>query len=175
MAATLELTQEVPGRNEPGCARPSAENVNPRDSLSSTGVCLAQTPSGGAEYLIYAPAGGSFTVNLSAMERSRTLAVEWLNPATGAVMTEKAIPGGSSARRFTRRSAETRFSPWWIRRDTQLGKALMLEMHRYYREGHGESVRSGRSGADIRESRQKQPFPSIPVRAYPFQMNSMHQ
>jgi hypothetical protein len=76
-------------------------NVNPRDSLSSTGFCLAQTPSAGAEYLIYAPAGGSFTVNLSAMERPRKLAVEWLNPATGAVMTEKAIPGGSSAQRFT--------------------------------------------------------------------------
>lgn len=101
--------------------------------------------------------------------------MEWLNPATRAVMTEKAIPGGSSARRFTPPFGGDAVSPWWIRRDTQLGKALMLEMHRHYGEGRGESVRSGRSGADIRESLQKQPFPSIPVRAYPFQMNSMHQ
>lgn len=76
-------------------------NVTPRDSLSSTGFCLAQTPSTGAEYLIYAPAGGSLTVNLSAMESARKLAVEWLNPATGAVTTEKAVPAGSSAQKFT--------------------------------------------------------------------------
>jgi hypothetical protein len=76
-------------------------NVTPRDSLSSTGFCLAQTPSTGAEYLIYAPAGGSLTVNLSAMESARKLAVEWLNPATGAVTTEKAVPAGSSVQKFT--------------------------------------------------------------------------
>jgi len=81
--------------------RLSLLNVSPRDSLSSTGFCLAQTPSDGAEYLIYAPAGGSFTVNLSAMESARTLAVEWFNPATGIVITEKAVPAGSSAQRFT--------------------------------------------------------------------------
>ena len=43
-------------------------------------MCLAQTPSTGAEYLVYAPSGGSFTVDLSAMPKSRTLAVEWFNP-----------------------------------------------------------------------------------------------
>jgi len=81
--------------------RLSLLNVSPRDSLSSTGFCLAQTPPAGAEYLIYAPTGGSFTVNLSAMESARTLAVEWFNPATGARTTEKAIPAGSSAQKFT--------------------------------------------------------------------------
>jgi len=40
-------------------------------------------------------------VNLSAMESARTLAVEWFNPATGALTTEKAIPAGSSAQKFT--------------------------------------------------------------------------
>jgi hypothetical protein len=70
-------------------------------SLSSTGYCLAQTPSMGAEYLVYAPEGGSFTVNLSAMSSARTLAVEWFNPSTGAVTTEKPIPAGSSSQVFT--------------------------------------------------------------------------
>src|SRR5208282_528790 len=48
-------------------------NMSPRDSLSSTGFCLAQTPSSGAEYVVYAPAGGAFTVNLTAMSSARSL------------------------------------------------------------------------------------------------------
>ena len=50
-------------------------NVTPQSSLCSTGYCLAQTASVGAEYLVYAPSGGSFTINLSAMSGSRTLAL----------------------------------------------------------------------------------------------------
>jgi hypothetical protein len=76
-------------------------NVSPRDSLSSTGFCLAQTPPAGAEYLIYAPTGGSFTVSLSAMASARSLAMEWFNPSTGAMTAEKAIPSGSSSQVFT--------------------------------------------------------------------------
>lgn len=48
----------------------SLVNVTPNDRLSSTGYCLAQTPPIGAEYLVYAPAGGQFTVDLSAMPSS---------------------------------------------------------------------------------------------------------
>jgi hypothetical protein len=70
-------------------------------SVCSTGYCLAQTPSAGAEYLVYAPAGGSFTVNLSAMSSARALAVEWFNPSTGAVIAAKPIPSGSSSQVFT--------------------------------------------------------------------------
>ena len=58
-------------------------NVAPKSSLSSTRFCLAQTPTAGAEYLVYAPAGGPFRIDLSAMPGSRMLSVEWLNPATG--------------------------------------------------------------------------------------------
>lgn len=75
--------------------------VAPRDRLSSTGFCLAQTPSVGAEYLVYAPAGGSFTVDLSAMSSARTLAVEWFNPATGTATPGESVPAGSSAHEFT--------------------------------------------------------------------------
>ena len=75
--------------------------VAPRSSLSSTGYCLAQTPSIGAEYLVYAPMGGSFTVDLSAMSPSRTLTVEWFNPSTGATLIRAPIPSGSSSQSFT--------------------------------------------------------------------------
>lgn len=75
-------------------------NVSPRGSLCSTGYCLAQTPSVGAEYLVYAPVGSAFTVDLSAMSRSRSLAVEWFNPSTAAVITGKSVSAGSSAQVF---------------------------------------------------------------------------
>ena len=76
-------------------------NVTPHPALSSTGYCLAQTPSTGAEYLVYAPSGGSFTVDLSAMHRARTLKVEWFNPATGKTIVKSAIASGSSSQTFT--------------------------------------------------------------------------
>ena len=76
-------------------------SVMPRGSLSSTGYCLAQTPSIGAEYLVYAPSGGSFTVNLSAMSGSRSLSVEWFNPSTGVAVAAEPIAAGSSSRSFS--------------------------------------------------------------------------
>jgi hypothetical protein len=75
--------------------------VTPHGELSSTGYCLAQTPRAGAEYLVYSPSGGSFTVNLSAMPQSRRLAVEWFNPATGETIKQRVIPSGSSSQHFT--------------------------------------------------------------------------
>jgi len=73
--------------------------MTPQGNLSSTGFCLAQTPSTGAEYLVYAPNGGSFTVNLSAT--TRTLNVEWLNPSTGAIVNGGTISGGSGSQSFS--------------------------------------------------------------------------
>jgi hypothetical protein len=81
--------------------RVSLSAMTPQKSLCSTGYCLAQTGAVGAEYLVYAPAGGPFTVNLSAMPASRRLSVEWLNPATGAVLARQAIAAGASAQAFT--------------------------------------------------------------------------
>jgi len=76
-------------------------NVAPSPTLCSTHYCLAQTPTAGAEYLAYAPASGSFTMDLSAMPSSRKLAVEWFNPANGKTLSENSIPAGSSAQSFT--------------------------------------------------------------------------
>ena len=66
--------------------------ATPQGSLSSTGYCLADDVATGAEYLVYAPSGGTFTVNLSAT--TRALNVEWFNPATGATTSGGAITGG---------------------------------------------------------------------------------
>ena len=66
----------------------------PLASLSSTGFCLADNAATGAEYLVYAPSGGTFTVDLGAT--TRALNVEWFNPATGATMPGAAITGGST-------------------------------------------------------------------------------
>ena len=68
--------------------------ATPQSSLSSTGHCLADAVSTGAEYLVYAPSGGTFTVNLSAT--TRVLNVEWFNPSSGATVNGGTISGGSS-------------------------------------------------------------------------------
>jgi chitodextrinase len=78
--------------------RLSLSLVSPQPALCSTGYCLAQTPAIGAEYLVYAPSGGSFTVNLSAT--TRVLNVEWMNPSTGAITSGGTVTGGSSAQSF---------------------------------------------------------------------------
>jgi hypothetical protein len=65
----------------------------PHGELCSTGYCLA-TP--GEAYLIYAPAPGEITVDLSAAEG--TLDVEWLDPETGNVQAGEAMSGGGVAR-----------------------------------------------------------------------------
>ena len=74
--------------------------VTPMGSLCSTKHCLAQTPDEGAEYLAYAPSGGSFTIDLSAMPTSRMLAVEWFNPATGKTIAQDPIKAGASSQSF---------------------------------------------------------------------------
>jgi hypothetical protein len=74
--------------------------VIPQGTLSSTGYCLAQTPSSGAEYLVYAPSGGRFVVDLSAMPSSRSLAVTWFDPASGASIVKDPVSAGSHAESF---------------------------------------------------------------------------
>jgi hypothetical protein len=73
--------------------------ATPQGSLSSTGYCLADNAATGAEYLVYAPNGGTFTVNLSAT--TRALNVEWFNPATGVTTAGGVITGGSPGQSFT--------------------------------------------------------------------------
>ena len=73
--------------------------TTPQPNLSSTGFCLADAVAAGAEYLVYAPNGGTFSVNLSAT--SHSLTVEWIDPTTGALTISGTVIGGSSSQSFT--------------------------------------------------------------------------
>ena len=71
--------------------------LSPQPKLSSTGICLARP---GAEYLVYAAQGGSFTVDLSTAPQTK-LAVRWFNPRTGLFAKAAAIEGGNGKQPFT--------------------------------------------------------------------------
>ena len=73
--------------------------VLPSTSLCSTTYCLAQTPAIGSEILVYAPGGGSFTVDLSHAS-GRTMNYEWFDPATGKVVSTGSVTGGSASQSF---------------------------------------------------------------------------
>jgi hypothetical protein len=84
-------------RNTMGFIRDYAERMNlaamtAQGYLSSTGHALANTNPTNAEFLVYAPVGGTFTVNLSRNEGQFT--VEWMNPATGAKAAGPSVSGG---------------------------------------------------------------------------------
>ncbi len=86
-------------RSTMGFIREYAERMNlaamtPQGKLSSTGHVLANTSPTHAVFLVYAPSGGDFSVNLSA--RSGQFAVEWMNPATGAKAAGAAVSGGAT-------------------------------------------------------------------------------
>src|SRR5262249_30079564 len=74
--------------------------VSPSTSLCSTTYCLGQTPAVGSEMLVYAPDGGSFTVDLS-QAAGRTLNYEWFDPAVGKVVSTGSVTGGDSNQSFT--------------------------------------------------------------------------
>jgi hypothetical protein len=68
--------------------------MTPQSSLSSTGYCLAYVSGTSGEYLVYAPSGGSFTVNLAGSPL--TLNVEWFDPATNTTIAGTAVTGGTT-------------------------------------------------------------------------------
>ena len=73
--------------------------MTPQGNRSSTGFALANTAATGSEFLVYAPNGGSFTVDLS--NTTRTLNAEWLNPSTGVTTPAGTVTGGAKAQNFT--------------------------------------------------------------------------
>ncbi len=74
----------------------SAMKPTSNTSLCSTGYCLRNAVSSGAEYLVYSPNGSSITVDLSAVSSLKTLTVEWFNPATGATISGGSTNGGTT-------------------------------------------------------------------------------
>jgi hypothetical protein len=82
-----------------GYARQYAERMNltaarPRGDLASSGYALANPVATGAEYLVFLPGGGSVSVNLAAT--TRTLSVEWFNPANGQASAGASVAGGTT-------------------------------------------------------------------------------
>jgi Putative collagen-binding domain of a collagenase len=78
--------------------------VLPSTTLCSTSYCLAQTPATGSEFLVYAPSGGTFTVDLS-HATGRAMNFEWFDPAVGKVVSSGTVSGGNGAQSFTTPSA----------------------------------------------------------------------
>jgi len=68
--------------------------MTPQGSLSSTAHALANRAGGNAEFLIYSPFGGDFTVDLSGS--SGQFMVEWMDPATGLKTPGPSVTGGAT-------------------------------------------------------------------------------
>jgi hypothetical protein len=63
-------------------------------SVCSTGYCLVEP---GAQYLVYQPSSGAFTVSMLA----GSYRVEWFNPATAAVAAQSTLTTGAGVTTFT--------------------------------------------------------------------------
>jgi hypothetical protein len=87
--------------------------AQPSTTLCSTGYCLGQTPAIGAEMLVYAPNGGTFTVDLS-KSAGRTMTYEWFDPSSGRVISMGSVSGGTANQSFTTPASITTDSVLYI-------------------------------------------------------------
>jgi len=71
-------------------------NMKPDGSLSETGICLAEE---GREYVVYAPDGGTFWLDLSGAGTDEFTA-QWYDPRTGQWSAARTVEGGA-LRSFT--------------------------------------------------------------------------
>jgi hypothetical protein len=71
----------------------------PDSGLCSTGNCLGKSAATGTEVLVYAPAGGTVTVDLG-RATGRTIDFEWFDPATGQVAATGSVAGGDARQSF---------------------------------------------------------------------------
>ncbi|HOX85097.1 MAG TPA: DUF4038 domain-containing protein [bacterium] len=79
--------------------------MNPHDELTNNGTCLAAP---GKEYIIYSRYGGPVAVNLSHVNSTSTIQVEWLNPRELTYSERFEVQGGAS------RSFTPPFSGDWV-------------------------------------------------------------
>jgi hypothetical protein len=93
-SSTHESARRAMGQTLSYARRMNLAAMTPQGSLCSTGYCLADASGSDAEFLVYAPSGG--TINLNLVSASGTFRVEWLNPATGAVVSGGTTTGGGS-------------------------------------------------------------------------------
>jgi Family of unknown function (DUF6298) len=89
-AARNQPVRSAMGQTRRYAQRLDLRRTRPRPELASTGYCLA---SPGSEYLAYAPAGRSFTVDLRGPARS--YAVEWFDPGRDRTSRAGTVQGGS--------------------------------------------------------------------------------
>jgi hypothetical protein len=75
-------------------ARISLARMAPRGDLCSTAYCLVWP---GREYLVYQPASGSFSVDLT-RATGQSFSVEWMHPVSGRVTPGDPVRGGGSPR-----------------------------------------------------------------------------
>ncbi len=98
-----QLAAEISDRGGIAETRQVATMVNltgmtPSDALSSTGYALADPASG--KYVVYAPNGGTFTVDLSGAA-GKTLDVRWMDVGSGQLSAPTIMQGGSSQQTFS--------------------------------------------------------------------------
>jgi hypothetical protein len=86
-----EATRRNMGYARSYVMRMDLARARPRGDLASSGFCLAVL---GSEYLVFLPAGGQTTVDLSGVTGSRT--VEWFNPSDGQAHAGASVAGGGT-------------------------------------------------------------------------------
>ena len=72
--------------------------MTPSNSLSSTGYALADPATG--NYVVYAPSGGTFTVDLSATA-GQALDAQWMDVGSGEMSAPTNLTGGSGQQTFS--------------------------------------------------------------------------
>lgn len=85
--------------------------ATPQPAKCSTGFCLVNNSATTGQFLIYAPSGGGFTVNLLA-QAGRSMVGEWFDPANLTTTSINPVAGGNTAQSFT--------PPWGSARDAIL-------------------------------------------------------
>jgi Putative collagen-binding domain of a collagenase len=90
-----DTIRDAMGRTRAYATRMNLAAMAPHEALASTGFCLAEP---GKEYLVYLPAGGEVTVDLS--PSAEPFQIEWMHPVEGTITYGASTPGGAQ-RTFT--------------------------------------------------------------------------
>jgi hypothetical protein len=164
--ARIESARRAMGQTLSYATKVDLTTMAPRGDLSSTSYCLAN-PSSQAEYLVYQPSGGSFSVNLAA----GTYAYEWFSSDAGAVASTGSITvrggntsftppfGGEAMLYLKSHTVQTKLEPTSIQIDSQTDEVLLGNQMNFsasaphewsetiYRVGMESKWRSGRETA----------------------------
>jgi hypothetical protein len=116
----LEAVRIAMGHTRAQAERMNLVDMTPQNGLAETTYCLADRSN---EYLVYTPRGGSFWVDLSDAV-GKTLAVEWIDPRTGAIIGGRAVLGGNKRQVFSTPSVAFR---WGVNPSNDSGAVLYLK------------------------------------------------